>query len=114
VIAQDIIAAFDALPAPDRANLLAALAARHAAGIVEQPAQKAPEALLTPDDVGQALQLKRDAVYALLRTGRIRSLRPGGRLYRVRPEDLRAYQEDAARGVLVSRARGPRVKGVSQ
>lgn len=53
--------------------------------------------LLTPEDVGRALQVKVDTVYRLLLSGDLKGLKVGkGKLWRVHPKDLQGYLEGGA------------------
>jgi excisionase family DNA binding protein len=61
------------------------------------PGRDAPERLLTPQEVGEALGLRADTVRHMIRAGEMRSLK-FGRLVRVRESVLREYLEAARRG----------------
>lgn len=50
-----------------------------------------PRMLLSVNEVATELGCGRDTVYRLLTTGQLRSITVGGRLRRIRSEDLRAY-----------------------
>jgi excisionase family DNA binding protein len=54
------------------------------------------EELLTPAEVAQRLRVSEDAVYLWLREGKLRGLKVGGRLWRVRPSDLEAFLQPRA------------------
>jgi len=50
-----------------------------------------PRMLLSVNDVAVELGCGRDTVYRLIASGQLRSITVGGRLRRIRVEDLRAY-----------------------
>jgi excisionase family DNA binding protein len=51
------------------------------------------EKLLTPELIGKALSLKAETVRNWLRTGRLKGLRAGPRVWRVRESDLTEFLE---------------------
>ena len=52
------------------------------------------EKLLTPEQVAERLQVTERTVYGWLRRGKLPALKLG-RLWRIRPEDLEAFLENA-------------------
>lgn len=54
------------------------------------------EPLMTVDEAGGVLGLGRSAMYELLSSGELLSIKVGGRMRRIRPDDLREYVERQA------------------
>lgn len=62
---------------------------------MESKESNAPEKLLEPREVADLLGLHVQTVYEKARTGELRGLRVG-RLWRFRPSDVTAYQNERA------------------
>jgi excisionase family DNA binding protein len=63
---------------------------------IETPKPPTLERLFTPEEAAEALRVKTRTVMGWLRLGTLRGVKPGGKLWRIRESDLKAFIEQGS------------------